>query len=69
MFEYFKNRKAEKARHIADVYQNQRDPAAYLRMEKALKWQPLFDILECLGFIVTAIILGIAAYVFLAVTP
>lgn len=69
MFDYFKNRKAAKARHIADVYQNQKNPEEYLRIEKALKMQPVYDILECLGFMATAIILGIAAYVFLAVTP
>ncbi len=69
MFNFFKNRKAARNRHIADVYQNQLHPELYLKMEHDLKWQPVKTALATIGAIFAVAVFAATAYVFLAVTP
>lgn len=64
-----KNRKlSRREAHLRDVYENQIDPEAYLRMERALKWQPVKAALEVAGLTITAVLMGIAGWAYLAVT-
>ena len=65
----FKAMKERKARHIADVYQNQIHPELYLKMERELKWQPVKTVLETIGAILAFAVFAATVYVFLAVTP
>lgn len=65
----FKAMKENKARHIADVYQNQMHPELYLKMERDLKWQPVKTALATIGAAFAVAVFAATAYVFLAVTP
>ena len=65
----FKAMQERKARHIADVYQNQKHPELYLKMERDLKWQPFKTALATIGAIFAVAVFAATAYVFLAVTP
>lgn len=65
----FKTMQERKARHIADVYQNQMHPELYLKMERDLKWQPVKTALATIGAIFAVAVFAVTAYVFLAVTP
>lgn len=51
MFNLFKAYRVRRNRHIADVYQNQKNPEFYLKMERDLRWQPVKDILGCFALI------------------
>ena len=52
-------------KHVFEVYDTQIDPEGYLRMERALRWQPLKTALEIVANIVSAAVLAVAVWVFL----
>lgn len=64
---YLKSRKERKARHVADVYQNQLHPELYLKMERELKLQPFKTVLEILGLLAATAMFAFAGYALLAI--
>ena len=64
-----KNRKlSRREKHVRDVYENEINPEAYLRMERALKWQPVKTVLEVAGFVLCMSVFAAAGWAFLAIT-
>ena len=63
-----KNRKlTRREAHVAHVYATEINPEEYLRRERAIKWQPVKDMLEAVGIFAVAGIVAVAAYCFLAI--